>query len=120
MALHFSRDELQARRDATCGVLEERGLHALLVFRQESSFYLSGFDTFGYCFFQCLYLGADGSVTLFTRAPDLRQAQHTSDIDDIRIWRDHDGAGPAEQLVQILDEHGCRDKRPASSSMPTA
>ncbi|HSH41709.1 MAG TPA: Xaa-Pro peptidase family protein [Arenicellales bacterium] len=111
MALHFSREELQARRDTTCSVLEERGLHALLVFRQESSFYLTGFDTFGYCFFQCLYLGADGTVTLFTRAPDLRQAQHTSDIEDIRIWRDHDGAGPAEQLREILEEHGCRNQR---------
>lgn len=111
MALHFSRQEFQARRNATCGVLKERGLHALLVFRQESSFYLTGFDTFGYCFFQCLYLGADGTVTLFTRAPDLRQAQHTSDIEDIRIWRDHDGAGPAEQLREILEEHGCRNRR---------
>jgi len=106
MAIHFSRDELRARRDETCRVLRERGLHALLVFRQESSYYLTGFDTFGYCFFQCLYLGADGTVTLFTRAPDLRQARHTSDIEDIRIWRDRSGMDPAEQLVEILDEHG--------------
>ncbi len=50
-------------------------------------------------------------MTLFTRAPDLRQAQHTSDIGDIRIWRDRSGTDPAEQLVEILDEHGCRDAK---------
>jgi len=110
MAIHFSRAELLARRDRTRQVLGERGLHALLVFRQESSFYLTGFETFGYCFFQCLYLGADGTVTLFSRAPELRQAQHTSDIEDIRIWRDRSGLNPAEQLVAILDEHGSRGK----------
>jgi Xaa-Pro dipeptidase len=111
MTIHFSRDELQSRRDRTCAVLSERGVHALLIFRQESSYYLTGYDTFGYCFFQCLYLGADGVVTLFTRAPDLRQAQHTSDIDDIRIWRDQSGAHPADDLLGILEEHGCRGSK---------
>lgn len=110
MAIHFSLQELQARRAETCQMLGERGLHALLVFRQESSFYLTGFETFGYCFFQCLYLGADGTVTLFSRAPELRQAQHTSDIKDIRIWRDQSGMDPAEQLVEILEEHGARGR----------
>lgn len=111
MAIHFSPEELQSRRDRICEVLTRRGLHALLIFRQESSYYLTGFDTFGYCFFQCLYLGADGAVTLFTRAPDLRQAQHTSDIADIRIWRDQSGSNPAEQLLEVLEGHGCRGTR---------
>jgi Xaa-Pro dipeptidase len=49
--------------------MAERGLHGLLLFRQESMYYLTGYDTFGYCFFQCLYLGADGRLVLLTRAP---------------------------------------------------
>jgi hypothetical protein len=63
--------------------LDERGLHGLLMFHQESMYYLTGYDTFGFCFFQCLYLGTDGKLALLTRAPDLRQAQHTSILDDI-------------------------------------
>ena len=78
------------------------------MFRQESMYYLSGYDSFGYVFFQCLYLGADGTLTLLTRSPDLRQAQHTSLIEDIRVWADRDGATPAGDLKAILDEHGCR------------
>jgi Xaa-Pro dipeptidase len=49
--------------------MAERGLHGLLLFRQESMYYLTGYDTFGYCFFQCLYLGAVGRLVLLTRAP---------------------------------------------------
>jgi Xaa-Pro dipeptidase len=88
MALHFTKDELAARRAASVAAMQKRGLDGLLMFRQESMYYLTGYDTFGYVFFQCLYLGADGRVMLLTRAPDLLQAQHTLDIPDIRIWID--------------------------------
>jgi Xaa-Pro dipeptidase len=109
--LHFTREELAGRRARACAALGARGLDGLLCFRQESMFYLTGYDTFGYVFFQCLYLGADGRTTLLTRAPDLRQAQHTSDIADIRIWKDREGASPAAELRAILEEHRCRGKR---------
>jgi Xaa-Pro dipeptidase len=111
MALHFSEKELADRRARTRVLMAERGLDGLLIFRQESMFYLTGYDTFGYVFFQCLYLGADGTMTLLTRAPDLRQARHTSMIEDIRLWVDGDGADPSVQLRDILSEHGCRGRR---------
>ncbi len=111
MALHFSEDELAERRRRTCEAMAADGLDGLLIFRQESMFYLTGYDTFGYVFFQCLYLGADGAMTLLTRAPDLRQARHTSVIEDIRIWVDHPDAEPAADLRAILDEHGCGGQR---------
>nr|WP_198004776.1 Xaa-Pro peptidase family protein [Rubrobacter xylanophilus] len=92
--------------------LVNRNLDGLLMFRQESMYYLTGYDTFGYVFFQCLYMGADGeTMTLLTRPPDLRQAKFTSVIKDIRVWYDAEEANPAEDLKSILDEHGCRGKR---------
>lgn len=109
--LHFTREELAGRRRRACAALAARGLDGLLCFRQETMFYLTGYDTFGYVYFQCLYLGADGRTTLLTRAPDLRQARHTSDIEDIRIWKDRDGAQPALELRAILEEHRCRGKK---------
>jgi Xaa-Pro dipeptidase len=111
MALHFSREELAERRTRTIAAMAKAGLDGLLMFRQESMFYLTGYDTFGFVFFQCLYLGADGRMVLLTRSPDLRQAQLTSVIEDIRIWVDRDGASPATELKAILDELGCRGKR---------
>ena len=111
MALHFSTEEFDARKDRTIEKLEKRGLDGLLMFRQESMYYLTGYDSFGYVFFQCLYLGTDGHLMLLTRSPDLRQAQHTSIIEDIRIWVDSANANPADLLMEILKEFGCKRKR---------
>ncbi len=111
MALHFSTEELADRRQRAIALMAEAKLDGLLMFRQESMYYLTGYDTFGYVFFQCLYLGADGKLTLLTRAPDLLQAKHTSMISDIRVWVDGPDVKPAEALRQILAEHGCKGKR---------
>jgi len=110
MSVHFSAEELEARRRATAEELTGRGLDGLLMFRQESMYYLTGYDTFGYDFFQCLYMGADGeTLTLLTRTPDVRQAAHTSVVEDVRVWYDAEGADPALDLKEILEEHGCRE-----------
>src|SRR5215207_118069 len=99
MSVHFAERELADRRKAAAAELAQRGLDGLLMFRQESMYYLTGYDTFGYVFFQCLYMGADGeTLTLLTRTPDVRQAEHTSVIEDIRVWFDAEGANPARGL----------------------
>ena len=106
MAIHFTTAEFDRRRDTAVRALNERGLAGILLFKQESMYYLTGFDTFGFCFFQCLWLGRDGRMTLLTRAPDLRQARHTSIIEDIRIWVDEAGADPAGALRDVAAGHG--------------
>ena len=111
MAIHFATSELAARRAAACGAMDERGLAGVLLFKPESMFYLTGYDTFGYCFFQCLWLGRDGSMTLLTRAPDLRQARRTSVIEDVRVWVDEAGADPAGALRRIAAAHGAAGER---------
>ena len=108
--LHFEDTELLARRERCCALMQERGLDGLLMFRQESMFYLTGYDTFGFVFFQCLYLGSDGRLMLLTRAPDLRQAELTSCVSDIRIWVDGPEAEPAEDLKSVLAEFSCQNK----------
>ena len=110
MTLHFSKEEFAERQNRTIEQLKKQQLDGLLMFRQESMYYLSGYDSFGYVFFQCFYLGTDGRLMLLTRAPDLRQAQHTSTIEDIRIWEDRADADPAVQLKHILDEFGSKGK----------
>ena len=111
MALHFSKDELAARRRRACRSMAERGLDGLLIFRQESMYYLTGYDTSGYSMFQGMYLGADGRLALCTRSADLRQARITSVIRDIRVWRDREGANPGHDLRDMLESHRCRGKR---------
>src|SRR5690242_20539651 len=111
MALHFTKEEFAGRRAAAIRAMAADGLDGLLMFRQESMYYLTGYDTFGYVFFQCLYLGADGRMVLLTRAPDRLQARQTSVIEDIRIWVDGPDARPVEELREILRGMGCAGKR---------
>ena len=111
MALHFTKDELAARRRRACEEMTRQRLDGLVIFRQESMYYLTGYDTSGYSMFQGMYLGADGALALCTRSADLRQAQLTSVIEDVRIWRDREGATGAEDLRDMLASYGCRGKR---------
>jgi|SRR5688572_10515691 Xaa-Pro dipeptidase len=111
MPLHFTAAEFAARKAETLRRMSAEGLDGLLLFRQESMYYLTGYDTFGYVFFQCLFLKADGRMTLLTRAPDARVARYTSNIEDIRIWVDRVEANPAAEFREILREQGCSGKR---------
>lgn len=111
MPIHFTAAELEARRAVATAGMKRRGLDALLMFRQESMFYLTGYDTFGYVFFQSIVLNADGRMTLLTRSADQRQAKFTSVVDDVRVWVDREGSNPAEDLKAILIEHGLKGKK---------
>ena len=111
MPLHFTEDELADRRNKVAAEMQSRGLDALLIFRQESMYYLTGYDTTGYSQFQCLYMSAGGTLILLTRSADLHQAQLTSVIKDVRIWVDHADSNPGLDLRQILEEQACRGKQ---------
>ena len=111
MALHFSTTEFSRRRSLLLGAMAEAGLDGMLLFQQESMYWLTGYDTFGFCFFQCLLVTGDGRMALLTRSADLRQAQHTSTIAEIRIWKDSAEADPSRDLKALAAELGLSGKR---------
>ena len=111
MALHFTQDEFSARLERLTAKMKEEKLAAMLLFAQESMYWLTGYDTFGYCFFQTLVVKADGTMTLLTRSADLRQARQTSNIENIVIWVDRINADPTLDLKDLLSDMdllGCR------------
>ena len=110
MALHFSDQEFSNRKNNTIESMKKFGLDAILIFRQESMYWLTGYDTFGYVFFQTLVMDQKGNMILLTRAPDLRQAQNTSNIKDIRIWVDKNNSDPTHELKNILNELNLKGK----------
>ena len=111
MAIHFTNKEFKKRQANLILELNKKKLDGILMFRQESMYYLSGYDSFGYAMFQCLYLGADGRMVLLTRAPDLAQAELTSILDDIRVWKYEAGMNPAKNLKLLLKELHCENKK---------
>ena len=85
----------------------ERGLDAMLLFAQESHYYLFGYDSTGYVFFQAVVLTADDQPSaLLCRRPDVAQARDTSTIEDIRVWINAEDANPAQNLKDILRDRG--------------
>lgn len=111
MALHFDRTEFDSRRDRLLIEMADRKLDAILLFAQESMYWLTGYDTFGFCFFQSLVVKSDGSMVLLTRSADMRQAKHTSIIENVVLWTDRDKADPAADLRNLLNDLdllGCR------------
>ena len=111
MPIHFTPEEMELRRRAAVEAVRACGLDGLLMFRQESMYWLTGYDTFGFSMFQCLWLDADGDTALLTRTPDLRQARFTSNITDIRVWPDREGEDPAVHLRNLLLEKGAKGGR---------
>ena len=92
--------------------LAQKDLAALLVFSQESHYYLFGYDSTGYVFFQAAVLPTeDAPATLLCRRPDVAQARGTSIIDDIRVWLNAQDANPANDLATIMAEKGLRGTR---------
>ena len=110
--LHFDRAEIEARIAKARSLLRNRGLNALLVFAPESHYYLTGYDSTGYLFFQAALLCADDEpIVLLTRRPDVQQAKETSVITDIRIWYNAEDANPARELRAIMEEKGLEGER---------
>jgi len=110
MSVHFTQLEFDKRRKKVLEKMDRENLDALLMFKQESMYWLTGYDTFGFVYFQCLILTNKGNLILLTRTPDLRQAQNTSIIKDIRIWIDSDKANPVKELKDILSELNLKNK----------
>lgn len=111
MALHFDTEEYANRLQRLTSRMREEKLDAMLLFAQESMYWLTGYDTFGYCFFQTLIVKASGDMVLMTRSADLRQARHTSNIEKIEVWVDRVNADPTldlKKLLSDLDLLGCR------------
>ena len=109
--LHFSRSEFDRRLVAARASLDREALDGLVLFRQDSMYYLTGYDTSGYTMFQGMYLGANGSLALLTRTADRLQSRETSIVEDIRIWHDREDASPGDDLRAMLEDYGCRGKR---------
>lgn len=111
MPIHFSDDEMASRRTRAAAAIGNNELDALLLFKQESMYWLTGYDTFGFAAFQCMVATSDGRVVLLTRAPDRWAAEYTSNVDHVRIWTDVEGMNPTADLRALLVDLGLEGGR---------
>ncbi len=109
--LHFDESEYAERRAKAVSAARKYGYEALLIFSQETMYYLTGYDTTGYSKFQGMIIDGDGTPTLLTRSADKHQSAVTSVIEDIRIWVDREGADPGEDLKNMMTDLGLSGAR---------
>ncbi|MFZ2101564.1 MAG: Xaa-Pro peptidase family protein [Oricola sp.] len=111
MALHFDAKEFEDRKARLLAEMKTAKLDAMLLFAQESMYWLTGYDTFGFCFFQCMIVESTGETALLTRSADLRQARHTSNVETIVVWEDRANANPTRELKDLLTDRDLLGKR---------
>lgn len=111
MTIHFTEQEFEDRKRKVLTCMAEQKLDAMLLFAQESMYWLTGYDTFGFCFFQCMVLTKSGEIALLTRSADLRQARHTSIVKNIIVWEDRANARPTTDLKDLLTNLDLLGKR---------
>lgn len=106
--LQFSEEEFRDRRNRALELMKREKLDGFLMTKQEDLYYFTGFDTFGYVFFQAMYFHIDGSMRLITRRADLRQALYTSILKqkEILCRPDDANANPVALVPQVLKEFG--------------
>ena len=78
MNLHFIREEFDARLFEARRRMNEQNLEGLLLFKQESMYYLTGYDTDGFVLFQALFLGLDGGLIQHFKATVLRCSENSA------------------------------------------
>ncbi len=52
MGIHFTLEEFSNRKSKIVNELKKQNLDGLLIFRHESMYWLTGYDTFGYVFYK--------------------------------------------------------------------
>ena len=93
MSLHFSKQEFLSRKSRVIDSMKEQNIDALLMFKQESMYWLTGYDSFGFVFFQTLILKNDGEKQIMwflSPAEDKGVAflkiEHDNKNDEMKIW----------------------------------
>jgi Xaa-Pro dipeptidase len=103
---HFDLSEYAGRIARTREEMERRGLDALLIFAQESMYYLFHYDQAGYWIYQTIILPLKGNPVALVRVADAFLVQEAHFIDDIRTWTDAD-EDPVPKTGAILADLGC-------------
>ena len=84
----FSLEEYQERLDALRSRMEQRGIDVLMVTTPENLYYLSGYQTPGYYWYQTLIVLPDREPVLITRLNESANIEPLSWVEDARPYGD--------------------------------
>ena len=109
--IHFSREEFSKRQKKTRKLLQELELDGLLIFKIEDMYWLTGYESDGFCIFSSMFIGTDGDLTHLARPADLGNLSYSSICEDIRISPDTEGSTRAKHIKDMLRSLGMEGKK---------
>jgi Xaa-Pro dipeptidase len=109
--LPFSLDEYRLRIASTRAAMREAGLDALLLFQQESMYYLFGYDQIGYWVYQTILLPDEGEPVAVARKADEAMILESGIVQDVRIWLDDPDRDPISITEGLLADRGIAGKQ---------
>lgn len=104
MVMYFFEWEYIQWMDCLMVQLCEEKFDVILLFVQESMYWLIGYDIFGYCFFQMFVVKVDGFKVLLMCLVDLCQVCYIFNIFDICIWVDCVNVDFLVDLKELFNE----------------
>ncbi len=104
----FDRSEYRTRIQRTRQSMAAERLDGMLLFHQESLYYLFGYDQVGYWVYQAVVLPADPSVPTIAvcRRADELIIRDLPLVDEISTWLDDGDRDPGWTTAQVLEAHG--------------
>jgi len=109
--IHFSREEFSQRQQKTRKHLQNLELDGLLLFKIEDMYWLTGYESDGFCIFGCMFIGTDGALTHLARPADLGNISYSSICEDVRISPDTEDSTRAEHVKDMLRSLGMEGKK---------
>ena len=106
---YFSLDEYRARMDALRRRMQDKGVDAMLVHTPENLYYLTGYQTPGYYWYQTLVVPLDREPVFITRLLEDANVQHLSWVEESRPYRDSDDW--TAKTREVVEELGLESKR---------
>jgi Xaa-Pro dipeptidase len=103
LAPAFEPGEYDRRLAAVRASMAEQNLRALLLFSQESLYYLFGYDQIGYWVYQCVVLTPEGTPVAIARAADAPMIRATGRL-DVQVWLDDPDRDPIQLTRDALAE----------------
>ena len=100
---YFSLDEYQHRLDALRGRMQQKGVDVMLIHTPENLYYMTGYQTPGYYWYQTLVVPLDKEPVFITRILEANSAVYFSWVEDSRPYGDSDDwiAATRDVLVDL-------------------
>ena len=106
---YFTLEEYQGRLDALRARMEAKGVDCMMVHTPENLYYLTGYQTPGYYWYQTLIVTMDREPVFITRLLENSNVEHLTWVEDSRPYGDSDDW--VSRTRDTLEDLGMGSKR---------